>query len=218
MDTEHIYIGDEFADPQSEPVTVTDERQIRNRVDGSRTSLTFYEEGFLRVRQSRKGEAEREHVLELRFVKPEPAIVRHTAFAFLWSALGFGVLAYLAPFLLALAGLSGFAWSASIALSVIATLSLMMFVYRSRAKYEFRTTIGQAVVLSLSASFGCMRKVKAIAGSISNAVAHARSGTSASDESYLRAEMKAHYRLVEMGVISREACSLSTTQILSRFG
>lgn len=218
MDCEHIYIGDEFADQQSEPNTVTDERYIRNRVDGSRTSLTFYEEGFLRVRQSRKGEVEREHVLELRFVKAEPTIVRHTAFVFLWFALGLGALAYLSPYLLALAGLSGFTWTASISLSVIATLSLLMFVYRSSARYEFRTTIGQAVVLSLSASFGCMRKVRAVAESIGNEIVHARSGTSASDESYLRAEMKAHYKLVEMGVISREACSLSTTQILSRFG
>jgi len=60
--------------------------------------------------------------------------------------------------------------------------------------------------------------VRAAVDHISEAAARAKSNTGANDKSYLRAEMKAHYRLVEMGVISREDCYVSTTQILSKFG
>lgn len=218
MDTEHIFIGDEFADDSPEPVTVCDERQIRNRVDGTETHLTFYEEGFLRVRQSRKNGKAREHLLELGFIEPEPTTTRRTASAFLWSALGLGILAYVTRPMLAMMNLSDYVLTGSVILSIGAILSLMLFILRSKVNYAFRTTVGQAVVLSLSASFGCKRKMRAAVECIRKATARASTDKRANGESYLRAEMKAHYKLVEMGVISREACSLSTTQILSKFG
>ena len=53
---------------------------------------------------------------------------------------------------------------------------------------------------------------------VSLAIAESKQGIVLNDTSYLRAEMKAHYKLAETGVISREACSDGTAQILSKFG
>ena len=51
MDMEHIYIGDEFADNSNEPTQVSKCESIRNCVNGTLTELTFFEEGFLKVRE-----------------------------------------------------------------------------------------------------------------------------------------------------------------------
>ena len=52
---------------------------------------------------------------------------------------------------------------------------------------------------------------------ICNAIRDARQQNTENDIDYLRAEMKAHYKLAETGVISRKACSNGTTLILSKF-
>ena len=71
--------------------------------------------------------------------------------------------------------------------------------------------------MSLTASFGCKRRTRSIVKEISDAIRDARQDHTANDIDYLRAEMKAHYKLAETGVISRKACSHGTALILSKF-
>jgi hypothetical protein len=217
MQSEHIYIGDEFADT-GEPETVNSERTVRNCINGAITKLTFYDEGFLGVCEIRKGSRRREHTLELCFLAPKLYSKTYAATPFLWAALATGVLALISSFFLPTTPYASHSLTATVVMSALATLSLLLFVYRSEVRFQIRTAVGQAVVLSLVGSFGCIRKTRSAARAIVMAIRESRAEKNTRDISYLRAEMRAHYKLAETGVISREACSDCTTQILSRFG
>jgi len=67
-DSEHIYIGDEFSDQVGEPTTIRRREYLRNHVLRSITEATFYEEGFLKIREGNKKSLLKEHVVELRFL------------------------------------------------------------------------------------------------------------------------------------------------------
>ena len=218
MDAEHIYIGDEIAEQAGEPTTVGKITKITNRVTGVRTELTFYDEGYLHVREDRKDKVIKEHMLELRFLRSEPAVNRRLSTPFLWTALAMGLLALAASFILPKTGLAQFTLSGTAVFATMAAIGLMLFVYRSDVRYRLCTTNGHTVVISLMGSFGCIRRVRHAARDIEQAIADASMQYDAGDVRYLRAEMKAHYKLAEMGVISREACSNGTSMILSKFG
>ena len=218
METEHICIGDDLVEQTGEPTTVTKCEQIKNRVRGTITELTFYEEGFLKIREGNTKKLNKEHVLELRFIKPDPVTTRRIATSCLWSSLGSGILALLVSFVLPLTSLAQHTISATAVLATMTILSLLFSVYRSEVTHQFCTTSGQTVVLSLIGSFGCERGMRTMAREIQQAIVRASADTGAHDVHYLRAEMSAHYKLSETGVISREACSDGTALILSKFG
>jgi hypothetical protein len=218
METEHIYIGDEFADQALEPRNITKKEIIRNRVTGSSYELTFYDEGFLNIRESRKGKNAREHMIELRFLDASPRSAKRQANGFLFSALGAGVLALLGSIALPITPLAEFVVPSTILAVTLATVLLLLFIYRSQEIFQFRTKSGMAVVVRLSASFGCIRKMRKLVRNVKKAIEKSRANIQLNDTNYLRAEMKAHYKLAETGVITREACSNGTAQILSKFG
>lgn len=218
MDTEHIYIGDEFADQAGEPRTVSKTQSLRNRVNGSSYELTFYEEGFLNIRETSKKGRKCEHMLELRFLDARPKSAKRHATACLFSALFVGLLALVASLALPASPFAVYTLPATILVTTVAVICLLMFVYRSQEVFLFRTASGCAVVTRLSASFGCIRKMRALVSEISRAIEHSKQNIQVNDKKYLRAEMKAHYKLAETGVISREACSNGTSLILSKFG
>lgn len=217
MDTEHIFIGDEFTDHMIEPTHINKRESIRNRVKNASTELTFYEEGFLRVREERMKARNIEYVLELRFLEREPVVTRKIAMPWLWTALVFGFLALLSTFVLPTTAVAQHTIPVMSALAVMALLSLVLFIYRSEVTFQFRTTSGQTFVLSLAGSFGCICRMREIAREIGQAILKATAEVGAHDARYLRAEMQAHYKLVETGVITREACADGTSLILAKF-
>lgn len=218
MDTEHIYIGDEFADNSNEPTQISKCERIRNRVNGTLTELTFFAEGFLQVRESNNKKANTEHVLELRFLASRPLTTQRIAKSTLWSSLGFGLVALSSSFILPMTTLAQYTMSAVLLTATLALLCLILFVYRSEVIFQFCTANGKTVVLSLKGSFGCIRRMREMARQVQQAIVSATTDTDADDVRYLRAEMQAHYKLAETGVITREACSDGTALILSRFG
>ena len=218
MDAEHIYIGDEFADNSNEPTQVGNYERIRNCVSGTLTELTFFEEGFLKVRESNSKKRNTEHVLELRFLESYPLTTQKIAKPALWSSLGFGLVALSSSFALPMTTIAQYTMSAVLLTATLALLCLILFVYRSEVIFQFCTARGQTVVLSLKGSFGCIRRMREMACQVQQAILSATADTDADDVRYLRAEMQAHYKLVETGVITREACSNGTTLILSKFG
>ena len=129
-----------------------------------------------------------------------------------------GGLSLVASYLLPLTGAAAHTISATASLATCAVLSLMLFVYRSDETHRFMTISGHAVVIRLAASFSCVRRVRKVSREISAAIAEASGGYDRQDVRYLRAEMQAHYKLAENGVISRQACSDGTATILSKFG
>jgi hypothetical protein len=217
MVSEHIIIADELYDHAIEPTRVTREESITNRVNGIVTKLSFYEEGCLRVRQSYKGKSTSEHLLELRFLNPSAQASRRSAMQSLLLALGLGLVATLAAFILPETTYSAWTLSITAATATLALLALLLHIYRRQVRYRFVTANGEAAVLTLSGSFGCMRRTRAAVRMIRDAIASARNGQPVQDIDHLRAEMKAHYKMAEAGVISREACADGTRLILAKF-
>ncbi len=215
-ESEHIYIGDESQDPDNSPRTVSKRVRIRNFARGVASELTFYAEGFVNIREGTRKKLTKDHTLELRFVDPDPAIDRRIASGWLWIALGLTVLALASHFLLPITALSGYAFAITTLLGTLAAVAFLSFIYKSEERIRFYTTSGRAEVLSLVSSFGCVRKMRRTARAIQTSINGA--GRGACDVRYLRAEMQAHYRLRENGVITPQACADGTAQILSKFG
>lgn len=217
MVSEHIVIADELYDHSIEPTLVTREESIVNRVKGIVTELSFYDEGCLKVNQRFKGRITADHLLELRFLSPNPQSSRHSALQSLFLALGLGLVATLVAFILPETSYSAWTLSITAATATLALLALLLHIYRRQVRYRFVTANGQAAVLTLSGSFGCMRRTRAAVRTIREAIANARTGQPVQDIDYLRAEMKAHYKMKDIGVISPEACSDGTRLILAKF-
>jgi hypothetical protein len=217
-DTEHIYIGDEFADQASEPTTIRRREYLRNHVLRTITEVTFFEEGFLKIREGNRKSLLKEHVVELRFLDPDPVINKRIATSWLWSLLGTSALALSSLVALPLAGFPGYATPVAGILAGLAALSLAMFVYRSQVTHQFHTASGKTGVVSLTGSLGSVRRVRVMSFQVREAIGRANADSGVHDVRYLRAEMQAHYKLAETGVITREACSDGTALILSKFG
>lgn len=217
-ETEHIYIGDESADSGEQPRTVSKRVNIKNRTRGVATELTFYKEGFLRIREGTEKKLHKDHILELRFVDPEPEFSRRIASGWVWAAFGSATSALGAYFMLPMTGMAGYAFAASTVLGTLAAVAFLLFVYKSEECIQFCTASGRAEVLKLVSSFGCMSKVRRTARYIQSSIAGASGDSGNYDVRYLRAEMQAHYKLREKGVITQEACSDGTAQILAKFG
>ena len=215
-ESEHIYIGDEAQDPDNNPRTVSKRVRIKNFARGVVSELTFYAEGFLNIREGTRKKLIKDHTLELRFVDPDPAIERRIASRWLWTALVLAVVTLASYVLLPITELSSYASATTILLGTLTAVAFLLFINKSEECIRFYTASGRAEVLSLASSFGCVRKARRTARAIQTSINGAGSGTY--DVRYLRAEMQAHYRLRENGVITPQACADGTAQILSKFG
>jgi len=215
--TEHIIIEDEFDAQTDEPRVVREREYLRNLVQGRTTEITYYQEGFLKVRESNKKKLLKEHTLELRFIDPDPILIKQIAIRCLWSSIALAVLAYCAGLFLPATQIPQYSVPVATALSSIAVLVFVAFVYRSKISHVFCTASGKTDVVTLSGSFGCFRQARNMSVRIGKAVEQACKDSGVHDVRYLRAEMQAHYKLAETGVITREECSEGTTLILGKF-
>jgi len=218
LTTEHIVIEDEFAAQADQPKVVREREYLNNHVQRTITEITYYEEGYLKIREGNKKKLLKEHVIELRFIDPEPIMVRQIAMRWLWSSLALAVLALFASLVLPVTRISQYAAPAATILSILAVLIFFVFVYRSKISHIFCTASGKTDVVTLSGSIGCFRQARNMAIGIRKAIERACEDSGVHDVRYLRAEMQAHYRLAETGVITREECSDGTALILSKFG
>jgi len=217
-DAEHIFIEDALAPETVNPKAVTSRSLIRNRLGGVQTELSFYAEGFVRVREGTRKRLAKDHVIELQFI--DPHFRREQSFAknWLWLAVAMAVAAGGARLLLPMAGLAGQADWIAIALLAGALVAGRLFLLRTREMLVFSTVSGRTEVLRLTANLGCLRQFRQAAARISAAIAGTGARPGSDEARFLRAEMQAHYRMLESGIISREACSNGTAQILARFG
>ena len=218
MNVEHVYIGDEVDHHSTDPAKIYRQDTIDNLVNGSVTEITYYSEGFIKVRKIQKGKNCNDSMLELRFLDKDPIVTRHSPSTFLWLFLSFGLLAAASAVLMPLADLSQYSISTVTICATISVVSLLYFVYRGEVRYRFRTACGQANVLILTSSFGCHRRMRATVNRVMRAIADAIDKIDTFDKDYLRAEIQAHYRLANTGVITRKACTDGNFLILARLG
>ena len=216
--SEHILIGDEDSDASDQPATVTKRRILNNWARGVRTELTFFDEGFLKVREYRRKNLSKEYLLELRFLNPKPSVVPRIVVESLWAALLCGAVAAVSWLIAKFTSLDTVFVPATIVGATAAIVLILLFVYQSGQRAIFSTAIGSVPVLKLSANFGCFRKFSSIVPDVSKAVGAAVASSTQEEQPYLRAEMQHHYRLRNEGIITPKACMTGTARILARFG
>jgi hypothetical protein len=216
---EHIFIGseDSSADPAAAARTPRDAVVLSNPIRRTGAELALFDEGYLKVTELTKGNADAPFFLDLRFVDPVPKIERVVAVRWLTAALGCGAIAALAGFLLRFDALHDVAlWALGAAL--IATLTaLYVGVYTSHEKIEFCTLHGRASVLRLVANLGSIKKYRAFVPTLCRAIEEAAERIGTDTAAFLRAEMREHYRLRTDGVLDNDSCARGTGRILAQF-
>jgi hypothetical protein len=217
--SEHIYIGsDDFsADPAIVARTRRDEIVLRNAIRRTGAELTLYDEGYLKVKQLARGNADAPFFLDLRFIDPVPKIERVIAVRWLTAAFGCAAVAALAGFLTRFDALhTGAEWALGAALLATAA-ALYVGLYSTHETIEFHTVHGRAAVLRLVANFGSIRKFHALVPKLCQAIEEAAERIGADTAAYLRAEMREHYRLRGEGVLGNDECARGTGRILAQF-
>lgn len=221
-EVEHILLGGTDPEPAHEARGVHG-RAARQRVSFNNrarrvtTRLTLYDDGCLGIREQRRAGPGPELIINLRYLDSTPLrasviAVRALRVMVLSSAFGLtiGTLAFLS--VLPAASLL----SASVFL-ITAAVAFAFFIYRTEERIAFRTRHGQVAVLRLAANFGCRRACRALLPTLARAIDDARSAGVADRKRDLREEMREHYRLREIGLITEQACSAGMRRILVQF-
>ena len=86
--SEHILISGDGTDSTDEPTVVGKQFRLSNRARGIRTEFTFFNEGFLKVREYKKRKLIKDYMLELRFLKANPTSVARFVAESFWAAVG----------------------------------------------------------------------------------------------------------------------------------
>jgi hypothetical protein len=213
---EHIYLSDETAGDGATPKTVREKFDFRDRLRGIDMQITLYDEGFLRLDETR-GKRRRTHNVNLRYLDPVPTAKRHYAKRTLKLAAILGIIAGLAASLMVFPSVRSIAILAATAAGGAALAAFFLFVYLSHEKAVFQTMHGRAAALTLTAGLGRIRRLRALLPNIINAIGDAANDIGEDTTVFLRAEMREHYRLRTDGVLSEEECSDSTGRILVHF-
>ena len=218
MASEHILIDGDGSDTADEPTAVGKKFELSNPARGLRTEFTFFNEGFLKVRQFKKRKLLKNYMLELRFLKQKPEVTqRFVSESFLAAKIMGGAAAF-SWLLTRFTSLDVYTFPASIVFLTGAVVALLLGVYQSGEKIVYNTASGSIPVLMLLTNFGCFRRARTIISEIDRAIGQALAIDKVDEETYLRAEMQDHYRLRNEGVITPKACNKASSRILARFG
>ena len=212
---EHIFIGsDESPDPRTAGRTVRKRWRLANPLRRELTEVTLFDEGYLEVIEHARGGGAEAFRLDLRYLDPIPSISRFIAKRAWWTTAACAAAALGA---LALSSLGPLVVSFGLAAGTAALGAAAMALHRSYEKTEFFTIHGRARVLVLSANFGAIKPIRAFVPALSRAIEEAAEKITGETSTYLRGEMREHYRLRGEGVLSTETCAESTGRILGHF-
>ena len=216
--SEHILISGDGSDTADEPTVVGKQLNLPNLARGLRTEFTFFDEGFLKVRQYRKSKLLKDYMLELRFLKQKPEVTqRFVSESFLAAKIMAGA-AIFSWLLTRFTQLDTYTFPASIVFLTGAVVTLLLGMYQSGEKIVYHTASGNIPVLMLLTNFGCFRRARTVISEIDRAIGVALATNTIDEEQHLRAEMQDHYRLRNEGVITPKACNKASSRILARFG
>jgi hypothetical protein len=199
------------------PKSVVERFELKSLFRGTRTRLTLYQEGFLAVQTELGRLRRKELTLDLRYLDARPSVARTGDVRLLYPAGGAAALAVL---LVALAGFGALSPLASFAsafvLAVVSAAITWRFLYGNGELAVFRTARGHGEVLELFASIGESATLRRIVPAIVAGI-RAAAEPSPDTQTYLREEMREHYRLAQSGVLSEDECTTCTQRILQQF-
>jgi hypothetical protein len=214
---EHILISsDEGADPRAAQ-TVRERWRLSNALRRQSTEITVFEEGYAEITQHAARNSGAPFRLDLRYLDPIPSITHVVATRVWWTAAGCGAVALGAFALAYFAALGALAVSFGLGATAAASVAAAIALRRSHETIEFFTLHGRARVLVLVANFGAIKPFRAFVPELSRAIEELAEEITGDTSSFLRAEMREHYRLRGDGVLSVGSCAESTGRILAHF-
>jgi hypothetical protein len=215
--TEHILISsDEASDPNAAQ-TVRERWRLGNPLRRQSTEITVFEGGYVEVAQRGARSSAAPFRLDLRYLDPIPSITQVIATRAWWTAAGCAATALGAFALVYFTSLGAVAASFGLGAAAAALAATAIALDRSHETIEFCTLHGRARVLVLVANFGAIKPFRAFVPELSRAIEEAAEEIGGDTSSFLRAEMREHYRLRGGGVLSVGTCAESTGRILAHF-
>lgn len=218
---EHITIDGEpeiSATPTEQPHRITlQSYTLASRPHGCITELSILEGHYLGVRCVRPDSGPCKYQFDLRFANPTPVRVRRIPWAWLVVATGLAALG---------GGALASAWSAgSSALSpgviggVLATSISIIALYVSRRRttesLQFRSVHGDATLVGVTGGVGSTRRDKKFFVELIRNINAARLARPQQKQQFLRDEMREHYRLRQLGMLSDKEYEASKARILA---
>jgi hypothetical protein len=214
---EHISIGsDESSDPRAAH-KVLERWRLGNPLRRMVTEITVFEEGYAEITQHTGRKSGAPFRLDLRYLDPIPAITSVTATCAWWTAAGCAFAALVAFAVGYFSALGILAVSFGLGAAAAAAVAVAVALKNSHETIEYVTLHGRARVLALVAHFGAIKPFRAFVPELSRAIEEAAEEIAGDTSSFLRAEMREHYRLRGDGVLSVGNCAESTGRILAHF-
>lgn len=220
MTTEHILLESddrEVPEPRSAR-KVHASLRLRSGLRRRSVELDIIDYYFLAVRTRRTGAPAAEYVLDLRIVDPDPRLSKHVAWRWMSVTL---VLAALFAGSVGWIATSPVWWQhewlrVSAFLFAAAGCAGLVSVYRTTETLSLYSAHGEARLLEVVGGLGTFRAVKRFTVKLAAHVQIAIAARRPARAAHLRDEMREHFRLKELGVISAEAYDASKARILAQ--
>lgn len=218
---EHITL-DGGADPGATPtvqsqLATLQRYSIPGRPEGHYTELSILEKHYLRVRIVGSRSGARVYQLDLRFADPAPVRVRRVPWA--W-ALGAGALAASGLVSLALtwpAMTSAIGWDtvAGLCVALVGTVIACACLRWTTESLQLRSVHGAATLVGVTGQLGSARRHQKVFAEVSRNVIAATNARPQELPQFLRDEMREHYRLRKLGVLSETDYEAAKAAILA---
>ena len=214
---EHIFIAsDESFDPRAAH-KVLERWRLSNPLRRMATEVTVFEEGYVEITQHAGRKSGAPFRLDLRYIDPIPSITRVVATRTWWTAVGCFAAAVAAFVVASFTALGALAVSFGLGAAAAGAVAVALALQRSQETTEYFTLHGRARVLALVANFGAIKPFRAFVPELSGAIEEAAEEIAGDTSSFLRGEMREHYRLRGDGVLSVGSCAECTGRILAHF-
>jgi hypothetical protein len=194
-----------------------DRFELESGARGLKTELKLLEDYWLSVHSISRRSEPRKYLVDLRFVNPKPNLVREIS----WNWLAAGVA-------LLLAGAGAMWWSISagrplsdLALSaagIAASFVALFFAHiRTTESLRFSSVHGGAILVSITGGLGSGRSGKNFFVTLIKHISVAKTKATQQKAQYLREEMREHFRLKELGVLTEEEYEASKQRIFASY-
>jgi hypothetical protein len=190
---------------------------LKSALRGSETEVSLLDDHYLAVRSQQAGHDLKKYVLDLRFANPRPVIVRHIA----WLLLALAVISVIAT-------ISSFWWAATarsgamhpgvfIGCAGVITigLSVWQFLRRTTESLEFTSVHGGATLVRVVGGIGSAKAGREFFVELIKSISAAKVARAQPKQEFLRDEMREHYRLRELRVLTEHEYETSKTRILA---
>jgi hypothetical protein len=184
---------------------------LKSRLRGRAMDLAIIDYHYLSVRSSHWRTPETAYVLDLRFVDARPRHSRHIAWRWMAVALFFLTLAAAAAWL----GQWDIPCLTALGLGVLAAL---LCAYRTRETVTVYSANGRAKLVEFTGGLGTGRSLRLFMAKLTAHIQLAIAERRRSRSEYLRDEMREHFRLKELGLLSTDEYEAAKALILGQHG